>query len=136
MIQMIFLYFIIPPLLLLGIPQQLYKTIKNRTDVKKYGACCLSSRASLILFSALFLFYHVPVFLSVNSQYTFFQTAYIAVLFIVSFRMWGPLASPDIEARLTGAKRKRYLLQSSMYLMHACLQFLISSLVYDLGKPI
>jgi len=135
MIQMSFLYFIIPPLLLLGIPQQLYKTIKHKTVVKKYGACCLSPRASLILFSALFLFYHVPVFLSVISQYTFFQTAYIAVLFIVSFRMWWPLASPDIEARFTGAKRKRYLLQSSMYLMPACLLFIISALLADMGNP-
>ena len=135
MIQMSFLYFIIPPLLLLGIPQQLYKTIVNKTVIKKYDLSYLSPHASLILFSALFLLYHLPVFLSVISQHTFFQTGYIAVLFIVSFRMWWPLTSPDVKQRFTASKKKKYLMQSSMYLMPACLLFIISALLADMGNP-
>src|SRR5690625_7392896 len=96
------------------IPKQLNNTIVNKTVIKKYDLTYLSPHARLILFSALLLLYHLPVFLSVISQHTFFQTGYIAVLFIVSFRMWWPLTSSDVKQRLTALKKKKYLMQSSM----------------------
>lgn len=135
MIQMSFLYFIIPPLLILGIPQPLYKRIVNQPVIKKHSRFSLSSQAGLIIFSALFLLYHIPAFLSVISQHTLFQKGYITVLFIVSFRMWWPVTSPDLEKRLTTSKRKKYLFQSSMYLMPACMMFIISALLADMGNP-
>ena len=69
MIQMSILYFIVPPLLITGIPSTLWKRVWkiSRAD-SKGNRLSLISKAALILFSVLFFMYHLPAVLTFLSN--------------------------------------------------------------------
>ncbi len=135
MIQMSFLFFIIPPLILLGIPHHLYKKMIDLPLIRKINVFNLSPKGSLITFAVLFLFYHLPIFLTFISQQPLIQKGYIALLFMLSFRMWWPIASPNPQQRLSKQKMKRYAVQSGWVIMPACLLFIVSALLEGVSNP-
>ncbi|UOQ84078.1 cytochrome c oxidase assembly protein [Gracilibacillus salinarum] len=119
MIQMSILYFVIPPLLLLGIPPILFQKLLR---VKMVGY--KTSVISLVLFSVLFLMYHLPVILQIISQYSILQKSYSILLFVLAIIMWSPFVSWQ-ENEL---KIKRYALISNIIVMPACLMFIVLAL--------
>ncbi len=135
MIQMSFLFFIVPPLILLGIPTNIYEKIVAIPYFKKVRKGLLTPKAALIIFAILFLLYHLPFLLTMISEYPGLQKTYLTILFILAFRMGWPLASPNPAQRLLATKRKKYLLQSSIYIMPACMMFILSALLAEMGNP-
>ncbi|HLR72259.1 MAG TPA: cytochrome c oxidase assembly protein [Pseudogracilibacillus sp.] len=135
MIQMSFLFFIIPPLILLGIPQALYQKFINPPFIQKVNKFNLTPKIALIAFGTLFLLYHLPFMLTFVSQDDLLQKTYITVLFILSFRMWWPIASPNPRERVLKRERKKYLFQSSIYIMPACIVFIVSALLEGVNNP-
>jgi len=135
MIQMSIVFFIIPPLILFGIPYQLYSKPIRSLVIKRLRSILPESKTALLIFAILFLLYHIPYLLQIITKYELFQKTYVIILFLLAFRMWWPVATSDPEQRLIGEKRKKYLLESSWYITPACLMFIISALIDGMNNP-
>lgn len=127
MIQMSILYFLIPPLLLLGIPESLFQELTSKRFVKTISRLRNVPIASLYLFALLFLLYHLPFMLTVLVKIPMLQNAYLFVLFILSFGMWWPMVSPDPKQRLAANQMKQYAMNSGYILLPACLLFILTA---------
>lgn len=132
MIQMSFLYFIIPPFLLLGIPQDVIKKMPVNCHIRWR----FPSKLALLLFALLFLCYHLPFLLEVLLQHRFLQTTYLIILFMLSFVMWLPLATPIVMERYEAKKKKRFLFLSSLWMMPACMLFIVGGLLEQVNHPL
>ncbi|MDR7237763.1 cytochrome c oxidase assembly protein [Neobacillus drentensis] len=136
MLQLSILYFIIPPLFLLGIPDSFLHYIQNLTLFVRVSKFFLAPIAALYAFGVLFLMYHFPVVLSTISQNTVVHNGYLFVLLLLSVRMWGPIAAPDLNNNGSTRQNKRYLFLSGLALMPACLLFILTALVGGMNNPL
>lgn len=136
MLQLSILYFIIPPLFLLGIPDALIQQYKKLTISKKVSRFVLPPMAALYTFGALFLIYHIPVVLTILSQSSLVHNGYLFVLLILSVRMWRPIAVPDVQKYSSTEQNKRYLFMSGLVLMPVCLLFIITALIGSINNPL
>jgi len=135
MIQMSILYFVVPPILLMGIPEDLFQRIWKISMVKELSKLLIPPRIALIIFSILFLFYHLPVFLNVFSQNSVIHTVSIILLLMLSFGMWWPMVSPDPMQRVSISQKKRYAILSGALLMPACLLFIFNAVTDGINNP-
>src|SRR5699024_1888840 len=87
MIKMSILYFIIPLIVLLGIPEALFQQLGKIHMIKKARTFIFSAVIALSIFAVLFLLYHLPFVLNILSQYAFAHTIYDISLFILAFHM-------------------------------------------------
>jgi putative membrane protein len=136
MLQLSILYFIVPPLLLLGIPGPFLQNIRGHTLIVRMNRITMTPIAALYAFGGLFLMYHFPVVLTTISQNTFIHNGYLFVLLLLSFRMWGPIASPDSNKDGSKRQNKRYLFLSGLVLMPACLLFILTALIGGMNNPL
>lgn len=135
MIQMSILYFIIPPLILLGIPEPMFQQIRKGSITKCISKLFVKPKHGLFLFSTLFLFYHLPFVLNPLSQNPMMQNGYLSLLFIFTFSMWWPIVSPDLKQRLHAEKKKRYIFLSGIVIMPACILFISNAIVGGIENP-
>ena len=135
MIQMSILYFIIPPIILLGIPERMYCSLLNTPLMKKVSKLFIAPKIILYSFAILFLIYHLPFVLSILSQADFLQNGYLLLLFILAFGMWWPIVSPDPDERLNHAHMKRYAFRSGLILMPACMLFILTAFMDGGDNP-
>jgi cytochrome c oxidase assembly factor CtaG len=136
MLQLSILYFIIPPLFLLGIPDALIQQYKKLTISKKVSRFVLPPMAALYTFGALFLIYHIPVVLTFLSQSSLIHNGYLFVLLVLSVRMWRPIAIPNEQKYSSNEQNKRYLFMSGLVLMPVCLLFIITALIGSIKNPL
>lgn len=136
MLQLSILYFIIPPLFLLGIPDSLLRTFGSPSLWKRMNKYCLPPIAALYAFGALFLLYHIPVVLTSISQNSIVHNGYLFVLLVLSFRMWQPITTPNQKNGGPSGQNKRYLFLSGLVLMPACLLFIITALIGGMENPL
>ncbi|MGY0694223.1 cytochrome c oxidase assembly protein [Virgibacillus sp. FSP13] len=135
MIQMSVLYFIVPPIFMLGIPESIFKAIRKLPAIKGILKLFPPPKAALVAFAVLFFLYHVPVMLNMLSQFAFIQYIYLFLLFLLAFHMWTPITSPDSSRRLHKEQLKRYAFKSSLFIMPACLLFIVNALVNGMDNP-
>ncbi|WP_085993288.1 cytochrome c oxidase assembly protein [Oceanobacillus senegalensis] len=135
MLQMSILYFIIPPLILAGIPEHMFKMIVKIPLTKIIGKLFLTPKLALFLFSLLFMLYHLPVTLRISSQIPFIQNGILSLLFILSFSLWWPIVSPDTKQRLYKKQKRRYLFLSGILLMPACFIFIWNAWIAEVQNP-
>ena len=114
MVQMSFLFFIIPPFILLGIPVLMFRRIWRISIIQKLSKLFIPPMVALITFSLLFLIYHLPIVLKVLSQSLFIHNGYILLLFLLSSSMWWPIATPDPKQRFSRERKKRYAFLSGL----------------------
>ncbi|WP_370221759.1 cytochrome c oxidase assembly protein [Cytobacillus sp.] len=133
MIQMSIIYFIVPPLFLLGIPSHLFH--RKISMVNKISKWFFTPKISLIVFAVLFLMYHLPAVLNVFSQNPIVHNGYIYLLLVLSFSMWWPIVSPDLKQRLCEGRKQRYAFLSGVLLMPACLLFVFSAFIDGANNP-
>ncbi len=126
MIYMSILFFIIPPLMLLGLPHELTGLLE-RVKIP-----FISPFISLILFALLFLMYHLPFILAFLSG-TILHNLYVLVLFYLSFFMWWPLARVQ-EKQFE--RKKRYAFISSIVITPACLLFILYAVIEEMNNPL
>src|SRR5699024_5347963 len=77
MIQMSILYFIIPPIFLLGIPEPLFRQLGKVPIIKKRRTFIFSPIISLFILSGLFLLYYFLFFLIILSFLTLRLSLYL-----------------------------------------------------------
>lgn len=136
MIQMSILYFLVPPLILLGIPEQLLNHLPRWPRTKWLKKNRFSPNIPLYTFAALFLIYHTPFILTFLYNNPSLNTSYLLLLFALSFGMWHPIASPDPLLRLCSCKMKRYALHSGLAITPACLLFIGAAFLEDTSTPL
>lgn len=136
MVQMSILYFIIPPLMMLGIPEQLLNQLPRFPKHKWLTLTRLSPKIALYTFATLFLLYHLPFILTIIAGNPLLKNGYLFLLFALSFSMWKPLASPDPLFRLCTCKMKRYAFISGVAITPACLLFIGSAFLGYTGNPL
>ena len=136
MLQMSILYFIIPPLFVLGIPDTLMQIIRNHSRSKRVSKFVFPPKAALYAFGAMFLMYHVPVVLTALSQNAAVHNGYLFVLLVLSFRMWQPITIHDPKKGHSLEQHNRYLFLSGLVIMPACLLFIITALTGGMNNPL
>ncbi|MCT1576975.1 cytochrome c oxidase assembly protein [Oceanobacillus kimchii] len=135
MIQMSILYFIVPPLLISGIPTALWQRVWKLSKAVKGSRWLSTPKASLILFSVLFFMYHLPAVLTYLLNNPVAHQAMIYLLLILAFLMWWPLVSLDSRHLLYGEQKRKYASLSGILLMPACLLFIFSAIIDGINNP-
>lgn len=129
MIQMSIIFFIVPPLLLLGIPKV---EMNSNRFTKMIHTLYLRPLYALIAFAILFLLYHFPIIFTFLSQDSFWQKTYLLVLFILAIFMWAPIATNWRKKDTMNQQKFKKL--SSLLIMPACVFFMISALMQNMNN--
>ncbi len=94
MIQMAFLYFVVPVLLIRGLPTEWINKFIHLPVIKPIFKLFTSPLIALGLFNSLFALYHIPaIFDFAKSSQTAHATVTI-ILFVLAIFMWWPIITP------------------------------------------
>ncbi|MFD2370510.1 cytochrome c oxidase assembly protein [Brevibacillus sp. GCM10020057] len=122
MLQQAILYFAIPPLVLLALPEWLLEKIFQPKWLKFLLRIMTQPVVASLLFNALFSFYHVPFIFDAVALHHGWMTAYHVVLLLTAFSMWWPIVSPlsDSKKQLAGLKKLAYIFANGVLITPAC----------------
>lgn len=121
MIQMALLNLLIPPILILAVPEWLWKKLLSVTLVNRIFSLFTKPLIALILFNGTFSFYHMPiVFDSVKTNF-WLHALFTTVLFMFAFFMWWPLINKlEEQSSISGLKKVAYVFASGALMTPAC----------------
>lgn len=121
MIQMAVLYLVIPPLMIVGIPNWVWRKVLNYPIVKPLFNFFTKPLIALILFNGMFSFYHIPLIFDAIKMNMWMHAGYTFVLFLFAIFMWWPLMNrlPEYES-LSGLKKIGYIFADGILLTPAC----------------
>ncbi|WP_456271660.1 cytochrome c oxidase assembly factor CtaG [Bacillus sp. AK031] len=121
MTQMATLYLVFTPLLLLGIPSWVWKSVVELPVLKSIISFLTKPLIALVSFNILFSIYHIPlVFDNVRTDATLHGLVTF-ILFLFAVFMWWPLLNPaESHNELHGLKKIGYILGSAVLLTPAC----------------
>ncbi|WP_221563369.1 cytochrome c oxidase assembly factor CtaG [Alkalihalobacillus sp. TS-13] len=127
MIQMSVCYLMAPPLLLYGMPGWMIKPLLKSNSFTKPLKVLTKPLISLVLFNAVFSFYHFPLvfdYLMTNyTEHLIFQ----ALLFMTAVIMWWPVICPIPEwDTMFGLKKVGYIFGNGILLTPACALIIFS----------
>ncbi|MGA8942820.1 MAG: cytochrome c oxidase assembly protein [Thermoactinomyces sp.] len=97
MLQMSFLYFAVPPLLLLGLPAYLLRFILSIKPVKIIFSFFTRPVLTLFLFNGTMSFYHVPIIFDTIMASETLHIVTHAILMFTALCMWWPIVAPVPE---------------------------------------
>jgi len=128
MVQQSFLYLIVPPLLLVGMPEWLLARIFPMGWPRKILSFFTNPLLGALGFNVLFSFYHVPFIFDEVSLYPTVMSIYHAVLFVAAFMMWWPIVSPlsEKQTQLSDLKKVAYIFANSVLITPACALIIFS----------
>ncbi|WP_406603749.1 cytochrome c oxidase assembly protein [Neobacillus rhizosphaerae] len=107
MIQMSILFFIIPPLLLLGTPELVFQRFVKIPLIHNMKILCYRPLISLCIFAILFFMYHIPFILTIFSENPTIHNGYLLLLFFLSFSIWRPIVKPISNIRVLNKQKTR-----------------------------
>ncbi|WP_132005792.1 cytochrome c oxidase assembly factor CtaG [Mesobacillus foraminis] len=121
MIQMAVLYLVIPPILILGIPEWCWRSLLRNKFIKPGFLFISKPLIALILFNGFFSFYHIPLIFDVVKTDMWLHAVYTSVLFVFALGMWWPLINtlPEYQT-LSGLKKVGYIFADGVLLTPAC----------------
>lgn len=121
MIQMALLYLVVPPLLIVGIPQWIWRKVFSIPVIRPLFRFMTKPLIALILFNGMFSFYHIPLIFDVIKVDMLLHATYTVLLFIMAICMWWPLVNQvDVDTRLSGVKKIGYIFADGILLTPAC----------------
>ncbi|MBB6443712.1 cytochrome c oxidase assembly factor CtaG [Bacillus benzoevorans] len=121
MIQMAFLYLLIPPILIVAIPAWVWQKIWSVRFLKGLFTFFTKPLLALILFNGMFSLYHMPLIFDLVKTDMWLHAAYTSVLFLFSLFMWWPLLNKIEKLQtLSGLKKVAYIFASGVLLTPAC----------------
>lgn len=121
MTQMAILYLIIPPLLIIGIPQWIWRNLINVAGIKPIFMLLTKPLIGLILFNGFFSIYHIPMVFDMVKTDKIIHASYTFVLFLLAINMWWPLINQLEEHQtLNGLKKVGYIFAEGVLLTPAC----------------
>jgi putative membrane protein len=97
MLQMSLFYFVLPPLLLLGIPAYMWRPLLQLPLLRAIGSFFTRPVFTLFFFNGIISLYHVPiVFDTIMRNHSLHYISHALLLF-AAFCMWWPIACPVPE---------------------------------------
>ncbi|MBU7591983.1 cytochrome c oxidase assembly factor CtaG [Metabacillus halosaccharovorans] len=128
MTQMAVLYLVVPPLLILGIPDWLWKSILYRPIVKPVIKLFTNPIVALIFFNGIFSLYHVPLVFDFVKTDPIYHSIMTTLIFFGALCMWWPLLTtlPDWKS-LSGIKKVGYIFADGVLLTPACALIIFAS---------
>ncbi|EGK11293.1 cytochrome c oxidase assembly protein [Kroppenstedtia eburnea] len=127
MLQQSILYLIVPPLIIRGIPDWMWRRWLKIAPVRKWAAWGRRPFVSLILFNGLFSFYHIPPVFDFLMGDDFYQLLSHGVLMSAAALMWWPVMTPLKEETVLSPLRKLgYIAAAGVLLTPACALIIFS----------
>lgn len=128
MLEQAIVYFVAPPLILIGLPNQLIKHPTSSSLLSRglLGVLSKPIIASL-LFNGLFSLYHYPSlfdYLRLNHQY---QSVYHVILTILAFTMWLSILHSKSNYELSELKSLGYIFLNSVLITPVCALIIFSN---------
>ncbi|WP_019416071.1 cytochrome c oxidase assembly factor CtaG [Paenisporosarcina sp. TG20] len=121
MTQMAILLMLVPPLLITGIPNWIWRKVIENKFVKPLFRFFTKPLLSLIVFSGLFSFYHIPVIFDVVKQNELYHILFTLLLFISSIFLWWPIINKlEGEHQVHGLSKIGYIIGSAILITPAC----------------
>lgn len=121
MIQMSILLFIVPPLVIVAIPDWIWKKLWSQSGFKRIFAILTKPLAALILFNATFSLYHIPLVFDFIKTNILLHELYTGLLILFAHTMWWPLVNKIEEYKsITGLKKVAYIFASGALILPAC----------------
>lgn len=109
MIQMIMLFFLSAPLLVIGLKAEFLKMAFSIPFLKKVLRMVMNPTGSLITFHLLFIIYHIPSVFDYVRIDIFLHNFYIFAMFIVALLFWSAIFPPVKELnQLTNRSRRSF----------------------------
>lgn len=121
MIQMAILYLVVPPLVVMGIPQWVWRAVINHKAIKPVFRLFTKPLVAIILFNGVFSMYHIPDVFDVVKTDMMLHTVYTSALFLLAIFMWWPTINelPEMES-LDGLRKVGYVFANGVLLTPAC----------------
>ncbi|WP_400162544.1 cytochrome c oxidase assembly protein [Brevibacillus sp. TJ4] len=122
MLQQSILYFALPPLVLLAMPEWLLERIFRPKPLRVLLNGMTHPLVAALLFNSLFSFYHMPfIFDGAMANHTL-MSVYHFILVATAFGMWWPIVSPlsDNKHQLAGLKKVAYIFANGVLITPAC----------------
>jgi len=131
MLSMALSYLVVPPLILYGAPDWMWRRIVGIPAVNWFVRRTMNPILTLLLFNMLFSLYHMPAIHDyVMTQYAVHTVYYVALL-IASMMMWWNVMCPLPEYdRLSEIKKMGYVFANGVVLTPAC------ALIIFAGEPL
>ncbi|MFS0861350.1 cytochrome c oxidase assembly factor CtaG [Fredinandcohnia sp. 179-A 10B2 NHS] len=127
MTQMAMVYLVVPPLLILGIPNWIWRIVVNNVYVKPIMKFFTKPLIALIVFNGVFSFYHIPMIFDHVKTNMILHSLTTTVIFIAAFFMWWPLLNKLEEwGTLSGLKKVGYIFADGILLTPACALIIFS----------
>ncbi len=122
MLQQSILYFALPPLVLLAVPEWLWARIFQPKWLKTLLRIMTQPLVAALLFNTLFSFYHIPFIFDAAALNHEWMSVYHVVLLLTAFSMWWPIVSPlsDNQKQLAGLKKLAYIFANGVLITPAC----------------
>ncbi|MFD0617422.1 cytochrome c oxidase assembly factor CtaG [Paenibacillus sp. GCM10027629] len=128
MLAMALSYIIVPPLIILGIPTWLWRSVFRYRPLHKLKFL-MHPIFTAVLFNALFSLYHVPAVHDYVMLHFVVHRIYYVVLLITSMMMWWPILSPIPGGKLQDVSKMAYIFVNSVLITPAC------ALIIFAGEP-
>ncbi len=121
MAQQSLLYFVMPPLILLGLPDWFVRRFIGGNGVGKAIAQLTRPTIAVLSFNVLFSFYHIPFIFNALWEHTALHVTYHVLLLLSAFQMWWVVACPLPEMdRISDLRKIAYMFISGALLLPAC----------------
>lgn len=121
MFQQSLLYFIVPPLVLIALPEWFLQAVFRPPFMKTLLRVFTQPVIAALTFNVLFSFYHIPFIFDAAAEHHGLMTTYHIVLIIAAFMMWWPIVSPMSEVgQLAGLRKVTYIFANGVLITPAC----------------
>ncbi|MEB3102299.1 cytochrome c oxidase assembly factor CtaG [Ferviditalea candida] len=121
MLNMALVYLVVPLFILLGIPGWLLRPALRIQWAKSLLYSLTNPIITVLLFNALFSFYHWPSVLDFVMTHFIIHRLFDAIMLIAAFMMWWPIVTPLPETeRLSDLQKMGYVFANGVLLTPAC----------------
>ncbi len=133
MMQQSIMFFIVPPLILMGIPAWMIRPLLAHARVKKTVEILTKPSVSIVLFNFTLSFYHFPMIFDYMAEHPLGMELYHTVIEITAFAMWWNVTCPVPEMeKMSGLIKVIYLVVNGLLLYPACALIIFADrVVYD-----
>ncbi|MGG2095764.1 cytochrome c oxidase assembly factor CtaG [Bacillus sp. S13(2024)] len=121
MLEMAIMCIVVPPLLLLGLPDWLFQYITSFRFIRMMLRIWANPIVALFVFNGLFSMYHLPVVFDAVKQSQIGHPVALALLFFMAMMLWWPIFNPLPEYQtLSDIQKIGYMFANGMLLTPSC----------------
>lgn len=133
MTQMALLYLVLPPLLIVSIPNWIWRSILSVRVIKGFFQFFTKPLIALLVFNGMFSLYHIPLVFDFVKTDMLLHAFYTGLLFLTAIFMWWPVMNQLQEYQgFSGIKRIGYIFANGILLTPACALIIFSeSAMYE-----